>query len=72
MKKRKKRVIMARIATLKEVKLNDDFDIKFWHRAGVFARFSAAWEMIGDFYKMRGRHGYIKRLQRSIQNIQQA
>lgn len=72
MKKRKKRVIMMRIATLKEIENNDDFDIIFWRRAGSAARFSAAWGMISDYYKMKGRHGYIKRLQRSIQNIQQA
>jgi hypothetical protein len=53
-------------------KSNDDFDIKFWQRAGVLARFSATWKMIDEFYKMRGKHGYKLRLQRSVQHIQQA
>ncbi len=50
---------------------NDDFDLKFWRRAGVSARFRAAWEMLEDYYKIKGIRGYKLRLQRAVQNIQQ-
>lgn len=50
---------------------DDDFELKFWQRAGVQMRFAAAWQMIKDFYKIRGKNEIKPRLQRSIQNIQQ-
>ena len=64
-----KKKIWARIVPLE--KSNDDWDIKFWKRAGTLARFSATWQMINDFYKMRGKNGIKRRLQRTVQNIEQ-
>ncbi len=47
------------------------FDAKFWKRAGVEARFSAVWKMVDEFYKIKGINGYKRRLQRSVQSIEQ-
>ena len=63
-----KKKIWMRIVPLE--KSNDDWDIKFWQSAGVKARFSTTWQMIDDFYKMRGKSGIKRRLQRTVQNIQ--
>ena len=49
-----------------------EFDMLFWKRAGAQARFSVAWQMIEEFYKIRNKRGYKLRLQRSVQNIEQA
>ena len=46
------------------------FDRKFWQKAGVTARFSAAWIMIKEHQKIKGTHGDKLRLRRSIQNIE--
>ncbi|MBM3253508.1 MAG: hypothetical protein FJZ16_04575 [Candidatus Omnitrophica bacterium] len=48
----------------------DEFDIKFWRRAGALARFSATWLMIGEFFKIKGKYGYKPRLRRTVQNIE--
>jgi len=45
------------------------FDIRFWRRAGAAARFEAAWDMVGEFLKMRGKSGNERRLQRTIQHV---
>ena len=49
----------------------EEFDIKFWKKAGAEARFSATWKMVGEFYKIKGINGYKRRLQRSVQHIEQ-
>ena len=48
----------------------EEYDKKFWRRAGVTARFSAAWEMVGEFLKMRGKDGVKPRLRRTVQSIE--
>ncbi len=50
----------------------DAFDRGFWKDAGTEARFSALWKMVEDFYRIRNRHGYKLRLQRSVERIKQA
>lgn len=50
----------------------EKFDIEFWQKAGVQARFSATWKMIEELYKIRGVYGYKLRLRRSVQSIEQA
>jgi len=50
----------------------EDFNIKFWRNASANAKFSALWQMVEEFYKIRSRHGYKLRLQRSVQNVKQA
>lgn len=65
-----KPLIVGRIVKIEDA--DDDWDIKFWQKAGVNARFSATWGMIKDFYKIKGiKNGNKRRLQRSIQNIEQ-
>ncbi|MBL7069750.1 MAG: hypothetical protein ISS34_07830 [Candidatus Omnitrophica bacterium] len=49
----------------------EEFDIKFWRRAGVRARFAAAWKAVEEFYKFKGKHGHKPRLRRAVQNIKQ-
>lgn len=46
------------------------FDIEFWRKAGAQARFEAAWQMIGDSFKIRGGNVPKLRLRRSVQNIE--
>lgn len=58
---------MARMVKIKDSK--DDWDIKFWQKCGVQSRFAAAWEMIGEFHKIRGKNGIKPRLQRTIEHI---
>ncbi len=50
---------------------NDNFDLKFWQKAGAQMRFKASWEMVKEAYKIKGKNGTKLRLQRHIQNIQQ-
>lgn len=50
----------------------EDFNIKFWRNASAAAKFSALWQMVEEFYKIRNKRGYKLRLQRSVQNIKQA
>ena len=67
MKKHKRKpIIMERLSTFKDAR---NFDMLFWHKAGVQARFAATWKAIDEFYKIRGINGYKLRLQRSVQNI---
>ena len=67
--KKRKPIIAERIVKLEDA--DRSWDIKFWKRAGAKARFSATWQMIDEFYKMRGKNGIKRRLQRTVQNIQQ-
>jgi hypothetical protein len=49
----------------------DDFNRKFWLKAGAFARFASAWQMILDYHsKIKGKRGNLPRLRRSVQNVQ--
>lgn len=50
----------------------EDFNIKFWKSMNAYEKFSALWQMVGEFYKIRNKRGYKLRLQRSVQNIKQA
>jgi hypothetical protein len=47
----------------------EEFDAEFWRKAGVQARFSAAWLMVIEYFKMRGKGGNQPRLRRTVQNI---
>lgn len=49
-----------------------EFNIRFWKHANPSAKFSALWQMIEEFYKLKKKRGYKLRLQRSVQNIKQA
>ena len=50
----------------------ENFNNKFWKNASADAKFSALWQMVEEFYKIRNKRGYKLRLQRSVQNIKQA
>lgn len=52
----------------------EEFDWKFWRRAGAQARFEAAWSCIIDYYKMKGINDYESklRLRRSVCRFKQA
>jgi len=47
------------------------FDVKFWADAGTSAKFSAMWTLVKEFYRIRNKHGYKPRLQRSVQKLKQ-
>lgn len=71
MQKIKKRV-WERIVSIS--KADRSFDIKFWQAQGYTVRFNVAFDMIKDFYKIRGKkiNANTFRLQRSVENIKQA
>ncbi|MBL7081074.1 MAG: hypothetical protein ISS44_00695 [Candidatus Omnitrophica bacterium] len=64
--------IWERIIPLSEA--DRDWDIKFWQAQSPSLRFSSAWKMLGDFYKLRGKklNANSLRLQRSVENLKQA
>ena len=63
---RVKKIITHKTTSFKEAA---EFDIRFWQRAGVEAKFSAMWIMVGEFLKIRGKPNGQPRLRRSIQSI---
>ena len=65
---------MKKICSHKTKSFKDaqDFNIKFWDKIGVAYKFSAMWKMLEEFYKIKNKHGYKLRLQRSVQNVKQA
>ncbi len=66
---KRKRVFITR-KIRRGVNEEKDFDREFWKKAGHEARFAAAWEMVNEFYLIRGNKDVgEQRLQRSIQNI---
>ncbi len=46
---------------------NRSFDIKFWQNAGTKAILEAAWEMLQDYYLLRGKDASELRLQRTVE-----
>ncbi len=56
----------------KSFKEAENFNIKFWKNMSADAKFSALWKMVEEFYKIKNKHEYKLRLQRSVQNIKQA
>ncbi len=64
----KKRQIWERLS---KSRTKDSWSVEFWQSAGPAARFSAAWLMIDEFYKIRGKNGYSKRLRRTVQGFEQ-
>ena len=48
----------------------EEFDRKFWRQAGSHARFAAAYEILKDYMKMKGKDASSLRLRRSVQNIE--
>lgn len=54
---------IARLVKIKQS--NDDFDIRFWQKAGPRAIFDAMGQMVSEYFKWRG-HGRKPRLRRSV------
>lgn len=48
----------------------DEFNREFWRRAGHEAKFAAAWDMLLDVQRMRGKRGRQPRLQRSVEALE--
>ena len=59
-----KRIWINKAKSFKEA---EDFDWKFWRQAGSHARFSAAYEILKDYMKMKGKNASSLRLRRSVQ-----
>lgn len=64
----KNKIVWINVAS--SFKEMEEFDIKFWRSVGAQGRFSATWLMLRDYMKVKGEHGDIPRLRRSVQNIQ--
>ena len=64
---RKKRIWVNIARSFKEA---EDFDQKFWRQAGSQARFAAAYEILKDYMKVKGKNASSLRLRRSVQNIE--
>ncbi len=62
-----KRVWINKAKSFKEA---EEWDRKFWRRAGAQARFAAAFECLKDYFKMKGKDERSLRLRRSVQNIE--
>ncbi|MFN0139964.1 MAG: hypothetical protein ACKVQW_07740 [Pyrinomonadaceae bacterium] len=63
------RAITARLSKLGE-RPDREFDIQFWQRLNSEARANAVWEMVVDYWTMKGKTNDELRLQRSVENIQ--
>lgn len=55
-------------------KAGRSFDIEFWQAQPPAARFRAAWQMLADLYRIRGKrlNAHTFRLQRSAETLKQA
>lgn len=64
--------IWERMVSLKEA--DRGFDIAFWQAQSASTRFRVAFDMLKDFYRLRGKkiNAHTFRLQRSVENIKQA
>ena len=63
----KKKVMVHKAKSFKDA---EEWDAWFWRRAGAQARFEAAWVMVTEFLKMRGKSNVQPRLRRSVQHIE--
>lgn len=68
-KRRKKRIYINLARSFEEA---DQWNLWFWKKVGALGRFSAAWLMLEDYYKMGGRGEFQPRLRRSVQNIKRS
>jgi hypothetical protein len=59
---------MERMTKLED--LDRSFDIAFWQAQDSTARFAAAWELVVDYYRFKGKDASELRLQRSVEAFQ--
>jgi hypothetical protein len=45
------------------------FDIRFWQSQGDLAIFEAVWEMLNDYFLIRGKNADESRLQRTVEDF---
>jgi hypothetical protein len=62
-----KRIWINKAKSFNEAK---EWDRKFWRRAGSHARFAAAYEILKEYMKIKGKNASSLRLKRSVQNIE--
>jgi hypothetical protein len=56
-------------------RMTDDrrlFDIRFWQSQGDLAIFEAVWEMLNDYFLIRGKNADESRLQRTVEDFRKA
>lgn len=63
------RTITTRISKLGE-RPDREFDIQFWQGLSSEARANAVWEMVVDYWEMKGKDPHELRLQRSVESVQ--
>ena len=63
------RPIITRLSKLGE-RPDREFDIEFWQGLTSGQRADAVWEMVVDYWTMKGKTEDELRLQRSVENIQ--
>ena len=67
-RRKRKRVVMARLVKLEEA--DRSFDLDFWERVGAEGRLEALWEMVREALMLRGINADPPRLQRSVERVQ--
>jgi hypothetical protein len=70
--KKTNREIWERIVPLR--KANRSFDLKFWQTQSTSMRFRVTFDMLKDFYRLRGKkiNAHTFRLQRTVEHLKQA
>lgn len=70
--KKTNREIWERIVSLR--KANRSFDLKFWQTQSTSMRFRVTFDMLKDFYRLRGKkiNAHTFRLQRTAEHLKQA
>lgn len=63
------RTITTRLSRLGE-RPDREFDIQFWQGLSSEARATAGWELVTDYWAMKGKTADELRLQRSVESIQ--
>lgn len=55
-------------------KVSRSFDIEFWQAQSAGIRFRVTFDMLKDFYRLRGKriNAHTFRLQRSVESLKQA
>ncbi len=59
--------IMERIGKVSET--GRSFDVQFWQRQGSNAIFAAAWEMVEEAYRWKGRSESELEFQRTVESL---
>lgn len=63
------RTMVTRVSKFGE-RPDREFDIQFWQSLSSEARANAVWEMVVEYWTMKGKTEDELRLQRSVENIQ--